>query len=384
MPSTIIKRAAKGKVRKGFKPRGNQPDHGCKTGQGASKNHDAIIADSIHSLVLKPKPGIITEVGKRKRYSGEEDYEKMYTDLLACYHNAMRLAGTPTAYDPLKLGLTLPVSLWSITRAMKEFIPKDFELNIDFMNDDQFCFTAFRYADFQQFWHTFDVKPILDLIGNNKPLRRLFLQVVSMMANKAGILTWYNGGLGHAEYMMDEEIEDWENRHDLDTPEDYEAWESAKKTFESYNEGEAKALETEIQNLKPVKLEQILKQLKPFKSKIAKWLREVCELLKDNECIDNFIYRTYDNDYNNEGLSFDSQVTLVYDPDDEYSSMQGECLDAEAQGVGVIDPCIYFHFFPDTKAIDFDKLRKSQDWLNKLTKVCQGQLNFLKNEKQPN
>jgi hypothetical protein len=69
-----------------------------------------------------------------------------------------------------------------------------------------------------------------------------------------------------------------------------------------------------------------------------------CEFMKYPGTQSDFIYYEMEHNGDVEGLRFDQQAAIIWDWDDYYTDMQEECLDAEANGCGIVEPILNYSF----------------------------------------
>jgi hypothetical protein len=240
-------------------------------------------------------------------------------------------------------------------------------------NDNGYYFTIFKECENNTFWHAFEVKPVAAAVAKDKKLHQFFIEVLKCMYSKADISGWWDGGMGYADYMLDEEISNYNDNYPEDDDEDDEFrrvddFNEMLAAQRSYSTGEAKRYEDLIRNCKFVKPEDLARKLKRFDAKhpLVKWIGEAIEFLKLNGSVSDFVYDEMEND---DGLKFDQQVNLVFDFEDAYSRMQGESLDAEAQGVGVQFPILNLPVTPNLKSLDFNEMEQRSKWPMELSKI---------------
>jgi hypothetical protein len=373
MPANIKTKRASPRIRKGTFKRSNRPAAGCKRSAGPQKDHSRIIGNSIFALTLKKKPGleVVSKVESKKyRIDDEDDFYKMYADLLACYHQAMKITGQPTKYDPFGSGLEIGVSLSSIVKSFKENVaPKDANVNIDYNVDDGYYFTVYRYAPFDCYWHAFEVKPIVKKIKNDPQLHKLFIEYIKAFMNYTGIDGWWNGGMGFADYMLEEKIDNWENEMGEEF-EDKKELNKAMADLKNYKNGIAHEYKNIITRAASIAPEQLIKKILPYKrSRIGKLMLAGCEFMKYPGTQSDFIYYEMEHNGDVEGLRFDQQAAIIWDWDDYYTDMQEECLDAEANGCGIVEPILNYSFKKSLNEFSKEEFERRLKWPAELTRI---------------
>lgn len=382
MPKTTNTRSAARRTRKSPNAGKNKKRQGRQASCRSGKVSTQVIGNSVFALVMQPKPGVeVLEKmeGKKKRsyHDDTDDYYQMYADLLECFQNALPLVtGEKSVFDPLANGMEIGAALSYVSNVFKNnILPEGFEFNVD-RNDDGYYFTIYKECNFAGYWHAFEIKQIVYRLRKTNPkLHDLFISFIACFMRKADIMAWWNGGMGYAEYMLEEEVNDWDNYHGMDTTdesseENMKAYQSAVKTLENYTSGEAKEYQDLISNAKHRTLHSILKSLERFNSrnKIVQWMKEVCNFLLLPGCVSDFTYPEMEEEQET-GLSFDQQVAIIWDWDDEYTSQQSQSIDAQASGIGVCYPMINMGIMRFTKSIDFEDLKKRCSWPSGLIRI---------------
>jgi len=379
-------------IRGGSNARKNQKRQRRKASVGSTAAAPRIIGSSLFAVTLKPKPGVeVLEKmdGKKKRsyHDDTDDYYQMYSDLLQCFQNALPLVkGEQSSFDPLASGLEIGMALQYVQNAFREnILPEGFDFNVE-RNDDGYYFVIYTECRFAGYWEAFEIKPIIYYLRKYNPkLHDLFIVFIRTFMNRAGIMSWYGGGMGYAEYALEEEIADWDNIHGFDpddesddAKENFEAFQKASATWNDYQHGEAKHYEELIKNATGSTPESLLKSLEKFNGRnpVVKWMKQVCRFLKLPGRMDDFIYSEYEEE-NETGLRFDQQVAVIWDWDDAYTAQQEESLEAEANGIGICQPMINMGIMPYSKKIDFEDLKARCNWPMELTKIFESQRDLI-------
>lgn len=363
--------------------------------QGSNGNHPQapkVIANSFFALTLKAKPGLeisdkIVEKPHRGYHSATDDYEAMYKDLLQAYQNALKLVkGEQSPCDPLKDGFELSMALHYVTCAFKNnILPEGYRFNIDRTNEGEYFFTIFKEVDFPDYWHAFELKQIVKkLWRDNQKLHDLFIVLIKSFMTSAGICGWWNGGMGYADWQLEERIANWDDSYgDFDEgskehKESMKAFASAVTTCKSYENGDPAEYQSLISKAKPRSADSLLKSLDRFskRSPIVQWMIEVCEFMKLPGTIDDFTYPEMMEEH--EGLHFDEQATVIWDWEDEYTAEQMEGMEATVQGCGEFPPILNMGIMPYSKKIDFDDLQKREAWPQKLSDLFKSMREVIK------
>jgi hypothetical protein len=184
--------------------------------------------------------------------------------------------------------------------------------------------------------------------------------------NYTGIMGWWDGGMGYADYMLEEKIENWEFEYG-DEFENADELNKARETLESYKNGEVHRYEELIRESKFLPLKKLAKAIEPYKrTNLGKLMLAGCEFMEHPGTMNDFIYYEFQNE-RGEGLSVDQQSAVIWDWDDAYTDIQEECLDAEAQGCGVIEPILNFSFNRNLKKFVLEDFEKRTKWPKALT-----------------
>jgi hypothetical protein len=373
MPANIKTKRSSSRIRKGANERSNRQAAGRQGSVRPQKGYTKIIGNSIFALTLKKKPGleVVSKVESRKfRVEDEDDFYKMYADLLACYHKAMVIVGEPTKYDPYSIGLEIGIALSSIIQSFKDNVaPKDASVNIDHNDEDGYHFTVYQYAPFDCYWHAFEIKPIINKIKRNQKLHDLFIVYIKAFMNYTGIDGWWNGGMGYADYMLEEKIDNWEN----ELGEEFEDEKDLKKAMadlQCYKKGVAKQYEKSITNAAHCSPEKLIEKIEPYKrSGLGKLMLAGCEFMKYQGTLTDFIYYELENEGDVQGLRFDQQASVIWDWDDYYTDMQEECLDSEANGCGIIEPILNYQFTKRLSKFSKEEFQHRLKWPEELSKI---------------
>lgn len=389
MPTKTIKKRTASKTRSRTVRRKGQPVKRCKRSKSAKPHSPKVIANSIFALTLTAKPGfevLAINDGKRSALSGDDNYQEMYDQLLKCFHHGIKLAtGSPTKYDPLRmLDMPLGSAFGALINAFEnQVLPQGYDFRID-KNHLGYHFTIFKYAPFNEYWHAFEIKPVINYLTKrrDKRLLNLFIKFIAAFKNETQIMTWYNGGCGFSEYMMYEELIDWEeNWGPMEVPEDASEKEKkdaavSKMVFEeksadylSYTKGEARSYQKliEVQKSTP---DQILKELNLCRATpLIRVMRRILEFCKAPININDYYYQDYFNDENIEGLTFDQQLSIIWDWDDSYTKIQMDCIDDEAANIGVHPPLMHYRITPKTKHLSEEILKQYILWPSQLAEL---------------
>lgn len=382
MPQKIKHKRTAQRSRKGINGRKNDTGNGRQAGR-TKKEASRVIANSIFALTLLPKPSL--EVlnktgGSGWSYSGQrdDDYYQMYEELFQAYRAGIKIVtGEPTFMDPLKEGFDIGFALSYVMNGFKNnILPKGFDFNIDRGHDGSYYFSIYSVCPFPEYWHCFEVAPVLRRLRKiNKKLHDTFIIFLSCFMKHTGISGWWNGGMGYAEYQLEEELNAWDEYHtDDDTDEDAEGsnnanYNAAVETYESYKNGEAHEYAVLIKKTKAISTEHLLKKLQRFNSRnpLVVWMKEVCDFMKMPYCVQDFYYDEIMED--GEGLEFDQQVSIVWDFDDAYSSCQKSSIDSVASCCGVYPPIASIALTDVSKELDLDWLKNAAAWTEKLTNL---------------
>jgi hypothetical protein len=386
MPSSIKKARAARKSRKGANGRKDRSQHGRQGSDRTKESGPRVIANSVFALTLNTKLGIEVEskLEGGSAFDDKDDYEKMFDDLFAAYIHCMKLAGTPTHCNPRKEGLEINACLAFVVNGFKNnLLPNGWAMRID-RDGDEYYFTAFVDCSFPDWWHAIEIMPVIEDLRRNAPhLLELFLEFIAYLYKRLDMPTWWNGGMGYCEYMVDEQIECWEdNMGEIEAGPDAskQAIEDAKLSklryedtldaFNSYNAGEIKEYEKLLTDLHPDK-KKLASRINKSRSRhaIVSFMKEAMAFLEEPCFLSDYIlHELHEENGGEQGLEFDRQVTLIWDWNDAYAAMEMDAIDVDVQNFGVMPPLLYRYYTNRTKEIpkDFTTL---QTWPSRFSKL---------------
>lgn len=380
MPGTIKNRRTAQRTRKNILPGKKQAKHGCKGSNGDKAPAARILGNSLFTVSLKSKYGF--EVLRKKESKGfdvnEEDYDQMYDDLLATFRHAMKLVkNETTSFDPKNCGLDSICPFAFIINSFKrEFLPAGYELNIDLdEGSGEYFFTMYKEVDWPWAWHTFELKTAVEyLLKRNKKLHDLFITVMRCFYSKTGITSWFDGGYGYAEMMMDD-IGEYINNRDFESEEEQVKVELELEQLKyDYRKGQVKQYQKLLQGHDYKKPEQLEKMLSNFgrKSPVVQWMYKCIEFLKLQGRISDYEYEELY--VEQEGLRVVQQATIIWDYNDAFFAWQEEAVDSDASNLGVIPPYITIPVTKHNRFIDLADLKEREQWMKKLS-VLQNEYN---------
>lgn len=348
MPANVKTKKTAQRTRKRSHGRAHRPIPGHQE-RAIYPRHKTIVADSIHSLILEPKPG--ADVWFSLNGDGVECADDMYRDLLACLKNALQLTGKREKgerfFDPLNTGLSMGMSIDYVTRTFKnEIVPFGFDFNIDYDSDTGWYFSIYKELDSANEWCTISIRRVVDkLQAENKPLHDLFVSFLATFAAKINIPTWFDT-IG--EIIMDHLPEKIEELHEYD---DHEQIFELTQTIDLYKKG----MPSQYGNIfKTRKYRRstgaILKKLPTVAGshkELAEVIREGCRLISLPYTLDDFEY----GDSDNSGLRFMDQYLILWDESDNFSFEIGEYINAYAME-GVFPPIVRVPVTGTAKELD--------------------------------
>jgi hypothetical protein len=389
MPQKNNHTATTSRTRKNISKRIKQCNVGCKEGIGPKADIKQTIANSIFAVKLHPIPGIVVEqkvlstTSSTNKVELEYDYDKMYVDLFGAYQNALHIKGEKSPFNPLKSGMTLSLSINYLVNAFKNnIVPEGFHVNIDRSVDGDYCFVIWKDLGFREFWHFFTIKPVLEFLNKkNKKLENIFTNAIKGLIERSGFTAWFHGNLYpfdslvYDEMFMQDYIE-----NSTDNTEEYEAdILKMQELKHEYENGNAKKYETIIKKYSNSDIDILIKDLSkyPKTNKVANWIRMVVDLLKEGQCINNFIYEAGIEEYNDEPiLKLYDMFTIIWD-EDLIFDIACEYIDNEAMN-GIEIPIINYWVNKNTKSIPFKKLIDGQGWIKKLADLFYAYQDLLK------
>ena len=369
MQQTIEAGRATSRIRKGVRKGNSKKRHGCKERSGEKATATKVIASSL--FALKPKPMVGIEVMEKQSpifhtsSCGEEDFYKMYCDLLEAVQYAIyEIKGERTTFDPYNSGMSFASSFTYVLNAFENnLLPNGFNYNID-KDKEGYYFTLFSTCEFEEHWHAFEIKPIVKYLERNKneKLTRLFFTVLNTFRETTGMWSWFAGGMGYAESMLDDFALD--NRYDLDDEEEFVQHARSSELLLSYKSGYIYSIGQEILESGIEHPMKLMSQLAEFdqNDEVVAWMYKILEfLLETPGNIRDYVYFE-EEDEETMALQFIQMVTLIWDWDDEFTECEMESLDNDANNEGIRFP--HYNFMVrkgfDTK---FYKYREeSKQW----------------------
>ena len=375
MPAKINTKKTTQRSRKGSSKRDNQPAAGRKAGCRKKADAPRIIANSIFALTLKEKAAIqVTNfLSEKGRASADDDYEKMYADILLVVQRAVFLAtGQVSTFNPYKNGFDLSESFDFVLRVFKEnVLPKGWDYNIekDWRHGD-YQLVIYESCYFDATWHVFPICHVVKkLMKKNQALHDMFVSFICNFYHHTGMFTWWNGGLG---YIDDESMRDHLLNRDFDDEEEqFKAEAELEACIFSYNKGEAKAYESLLKSLSVVSVDQLREDLARFSKRnpLVRWMYSALDVMDQKYSLNDYVYPELHEEGNTEGLMFDMQLGIHWDINDCMCKEQEEYLDSEAQGCGIIDPIYHFRFKKDTEVFSKEEILKALDYPKQFTKL---------------
>ncbi len=345
MPQTIEARRTAPSTRKSVRKGNNKERQGRKECNRTEAVASKVIASSL--FALKPKPMVGIQVIEKQSpifhtsSCGEEDFYKMYCDLLEALQYAIyEIKGEKTTFDPYKSGLDFATSFTFVMNAFENnILPEGFNYNID-KDKDGYYFTLFSTCEFEEHWHPFEIKPIVEYLERkkNEGLTKLFFTVLNTFRETTGMWSWFAGGMAYAESMMEDFALD--NRYDLDEEEEFIQHASASELLLSYKSGYIHSIGNEIQKSGVEHAMKLMSQLAGFdqSDEVVSWMHKILEfLLETPGNIRDYVYFE-DNDEDMMQLQFVQMVTLIWDWDDEFTHYEMESIDDEANNDGIRSP----------------------------------------------
>lgn len=352
----------------------------------------AIIANSAFALTLKPK----TWACLSEDLGSEQDPAQlgMYKDMVNAYNHGATLVGAAKISfkqsDATTAGIAEVLALFN-----KNICPKGFDVNIDDHYNKKtkkkhFHFSVYKTCDFPAYWHFFEIKHVVGMLWKTNPkLHNLFTRFLRSFIHYSSIPCWFDGPMVNAEFTLSSYVE--ELREVIKKESEQEVQNAIERTgytmdqmrkrlsdiestMKEYATGQAQEYMQKLIKTKPLKPHYILRSLKKFpgQSKVVKFMRQACELMKEKVGVADFNY-DYADGYDVEGLSFSEQVSIIWNWSDHISATQGRNIEETANSLGVLSPTLCARFMPTgTFELDMERLTKSLAWPKKLS-ALQGQ-----------
>lgn len=380
MPKTITRKRIARAVRKGINAGKNQSRPRRTRSNGTAEKAARIIANSLFALTLKERPAIEIadklSTKKQLHLDSDDDFYKIYKDLLKILHHAIPLiTGEKTKFDPLTEGFDIGFAMHYIIKCFENNIqPKGYDYSID-KDGNGYYFTIYKECDFKEYWHAFEIQPVVHYLKKNKALHDLFISFIRSLMLYTDIQLWWQGTIAFADEWLEERIVYMEEEGEIEEPEDLE---KAKSTLHSYKQGEAKKYQNLLTRAATFSPEQLLQKLQRFnaRNKVVIWMKEACVFMQLPGNMSDFHYPEFIEDISDgEGLHFPDQASIIW-AWDEYATMAGEWMDDVANNCGVIPPLLNFHITTETKSFDFAEFDKRSGWPHELT-IIQTKYNAL-------
>ncbi|HXR84293.1 MAG TPA: hypothetical protein VN722_08295 [Hanamia sp.] len=351
MPEKIVKKRTARKIGEGTYERNKRQETGRKRLQ-SSKNSDAIIADSISSLRLKPKGGAEVFLMSEENTS----VQKIYNDLKSAYVQVTEMLKVEGICFKALEQLTMRVQLdWIITR-FRKLLPFGFDFEIRQSDTKTWCFVIFQELDQKNDYDVFFVENVIKYLQkNNRRLHDLFVEFLKILVQKIHIDGWWNS---YADTFMEQEIEEFEQDGDRD--EKY--YQTLSKSVDTYKKGMPAKYEKKIKlpgYINPLLLSNKLKLIKQDK-KLVNVLINGCKLLNEPYDINDFGY-AFENRMNDAGLRWEDQAAIMWTSTDAFFDYHEEFLNTEAQE-GLFPPTIFKVIDKNIQESDFKWLKNGADW----------------------
>ena len=357
MPKKIKTKRATQSVRRNSDRRKNKKGQRLPGDRGPKPSTPAVISNSVFALTLRPK-NFADVVNGFPEAAANDQSSILYNDLLLCYNKGAELLKLP-GFIPSNTNAGPAILLTELVKSFKEnFVPKGFSYNIDEHvrprgKRVRYHFTVFDACAFPDFWHFFEVKPIVTaLYREDKKLHDLFLHVLKAFVDNCGIPTWFGDGMLHADCFLEQHCFDLEHmiKEKIFVDNDWGYNESQLRsrfddvtaTIKNYQDGEAYKYKNLISEAPLRTTASLLKSLKNFspRNRFVKLMKSICDFMLIKGRLTNFCYQ-YAVDYETEGLSFYNQVTLIWDWTDHLTEEHRTVIDSSASGLGVFSPTIY-------------------------------------------
>lgn len=394
MPQRIETRSTTHRIGKGTHRRNNKEGQGCKERSRTKADTSKVVASSLFALRLKPLVGI--EVMEKQSliitsssYGEEENFYKMYNDLLEVTHHAIYMITSDMnsfEFDPLKDGMHFSNAFTALLRHFeKKVLPEGFEYNID-KDKEGYYFTLYSFCEFENHWHPFEIKPIVEYLEDkgDEQLMELFFTVLHTFKQETDTWSWWGGGMSYAECMMDDY--ELENRYDLDDEDEYMEFANNSDLVLSYKSGYIYSISKKITNSPIDGAQSLMLELADFEQSdpIVEWMFKVLEFIMETPGnVRDYVYFQDEEDIEM-GLNFMQMVTIIWDWDDIYTKYEMEAIDSEAQNVGVSDATYSFTVRKGFDIENYIKRDEKKQWPMHLHKLWDYHTDFIEVIKRKN
>lgn len=370
MPQETIRKKASRTAGRRSKGGAAQHQDICRTGsiEGAC----SVIADSVYSVVLKPKSGaeILFAHGvqavKELVFDGDGytlDPYQLYNDLYACYLVAHKSLHPDRAiFDPIQ-DFELPIyeAMNHLLMSFRLLIPKEFDFNIERTDKGEFFFMVYgQCGTMDGMASMFIGKAIKKLGRTNTKLHDLFVEFLYLLIYKVDITPWWDG-MDYAIEAIRDEVE--YNNQELDRDD----LRKLTKDLNLYITGDAHYYANTIRKAMPRTTEEILALCSAYRKNnpIRQMIEAGCALIDEGFSWRQFEYQS-DNpeDYGDVYLRLDLQSLIAWTYRGQVWDWHEDYINTDAQE-GVECPIANMPIKKNMSSFDLGRLKSMQQFPEK-------------------
>lgn len=325
-------------------------------GQRATPSTVAVLGNSLFAIRFREKPGpevFFSTMGYRL-----DDVDVFYKGVLKSLARLHFLKeGKPLTFDPIRKGLSYPVSITWMLRRIKEMIPAGCDFNID-RDKSGYRIVVYRYCNFRPEWCVLEVGPaIIKLQKENSALLHLFLSFLRAFGERCTVELWDRGLMGNSLEMLDDNVLQMEGDS---SPEEIA---DIKKTIQEYRSGLPAKWAKMIRKARKVSPRALQVHAQRFKAgnPIANLIFQGAELLKPEFRLYDYLYYACGEEDYGCYLHLLDQAAIIWKAGDHLIHEHESYLDAEAQE-GIMQPVAYVCIDDKTTSADLTKLRSKSSW----------------------
>ena len=369
MPQKTTDRNITRTARKGAQRRGAKQNVVRQRRPGAARA-DGVIGDSIFNIKFAPKKG--SEVYftlKGEEATEHKPAEEMYRDLYESYERIYMLIKGEETRNVFELGVSLPGALdYMLSQLKMHLLPSGYSFNVEHdeygKTPGKYYFVIYHPCKWPFHWHLLEVgKALQKLAKTNRPLHDLFLSFLKALRG-CGIDLWDEGYMGNSvEYLEEQECSYMQEG-------DEDSIQELQKIRKLYEKGDAAKYKKRIVNAKTIEPGEMQRRCKLYKrdTEIANIIHQGCELIKTGCRLTHYRYvpEPPGEDEWDFFVDLDSQCNIIWDGSDYLFEVHTHFLDNDAANGYVQEAVWSMAVRPDTKEIDFLKIREEVRWPGQL------------------
>ena len=328
----------------------------------------AVIADSIHTLRLKPIPGPVVFFNGEKKDLAHDDVDAIGAAIFEAYRRLRWIYHKEKVTVSL-LASDIPLGIQVYLKAIREMLPKGCDVNIQ-EDGGRFSLVIYAVGDIEYGWHCFEAGPTIQILEKKNPrLLQCFLHFLSALRG-AGIGIWEDDIFGGYLFEFDDIEIDLEQ--EAESTGDYEEYEEFVKTKHQYKEGAPAKYAQIIRALGEKKRTKIpVKKIQQWANRfrncdeVANVIYQGCELLIEGN--DLFEYKYNYMDIEDYYLELDLQFCIPWKYNDTVTDRYEEYINNIANE-GIQDPVASLQPTRKTPMEEIQQLKTLAAWPGQLGK----------------